>query len=109
MLGHIEFDLQPKFIFFPLFWESFSFLASFQIHWGLVGRLDERKRRKDFILERNLFYPDAFEKNISPEEKEIYQRYKVFMRFHTKEEHEELMKTVIEDHQIMKRIQDLQV
>jgi transcriptional adapter 2-alpha len=31
------------------------------------------------------------------------------MRFHTKEEHEELMKTVIEDHQIMKRIQDLQV
>ncbi|XP_061962138.1 transcriptional adapter ADA2a isoform X3 [Populus nigra] len=71
-------------------------------------RLDERKRRKDFILERNLFYPDAFEKNISPEEKEIYQRYKVFMRFHTKEEHEELMKTVIEDHQIMKRIQDLQ-
>lgn len=71
-------------------------------------RLDERKRRKDFILERNLFYPDAFEKNLSPEEKEIYQRYKVFMRFHTKEEHEELMKTVIEDHQIMKRIQDLQ-
>ncbi|XP_011010467.1 PREDICTED: transcriptional adapter ADA2a isoform X2 [Populus euphratica] len=71
-------------------------------------RLDERKRRKDFILERNLFYPDAFEKNLSPEEKEIYQRYKVFMRFHTKEEHEELMKTVIEDRQIMKRIQDLQ-
>ncbi|KAF2309933.1 hypothetical protein GH714_005673 [Hevea brasiliensis] len=24
-------------------------------------RLDERKRRKDFILERNLLYPDAFE------------------------------------------------
>lgn len=90
-------------------WGSFSFLAGFQIHWGLVGRLDERKRRKDFILERNLFYHDAFEKNLSPEEKEIYQRYKVFMRFHTKEEHEELMKTVIEDHRIMKRIQDLQV
>ncbi|CAK7349120.1 unnamed protein product [Dovyalis caffra] len=71
-------------------------------------RLDERKRRKDFILERNLFYPDSFEKNLSPEEKEIYQRYKVFMRFHTKEEHEELMKTVIEDHRIMKRIRDLQ-
>ncbi|KAF9669631.1 hypothetical protein SADUNF_Sadunf14G0127400 [Salix dunnii] len=71
-------------------------------------RLDERKRRKDFILERNLFYHDAFEKNLSPGEKEIYQRYKVFMRFHTKEEHEELMKTVIEDHLIMKRIQDLQ-
>ncbi|EOY01371.1 ADA2 2A isoform 5 [Theobroma cacao] len=71
-------------------------------------RLDERKRRKDFILERNLLYPDPFERNLSPEEKEIYQRYKVFMRFHSKEEHEELLKSVIEEHRIVKRIQDLQ-
>lgn len=77
--------------------------------WGLVGRLDERKRRKDFILERDLLYPDSFEKNLSPEEKEIYCRYKVFMRFHTKEEHEELMKAVIEEHRILKRIKELQV
>ncbi|KAK9284480.1 hypothetical protein L1049_023653 [Liquidambar formosana] len=72
-------------------------------------RLDERKRRKDFILERNLLYPDSFEKNLSPEEREICQRYKVFMRFHSKEEHEELLKSVIEEHRILKRIQDLQV
>ncbi|KDP38428.1 hypothetical protein JCGZ_04353 [Jatropha curcas] len=71
-------------------------------------RLDERKRRKDFILERNLLYPDPFENNLAPEEREIYQRYKVFMRFHSKEEHEELMKSVIEEHRIVKRIQDLQ-
>ncbi|XP_021658094.2 transcriptional adapter ADA2 isoform X2 [Hevea brasiliensis] len=71
-------------------------------------RLDERKRRKDFILERNLLYPDAFENTLSREEREIYQRYKVFMRFHSKEEHEELMKCVIEEHRIVKRIQDLQ-
>ncbi|KAJ4730214.1 Transcriptional adapter [Melia azedarach] len=70
-------------------------------------RLDERKRRKDFILERNLLYPDPFEKNLSPEEREIYQRYKVFMRFHSKEDHEELLKSVIEEHRIMKRIQEL--
>ncbi|KAG5551357.1 hypothetical protein RHGRI_009689 [Rhododendron griersonianum] len=71
-------------------------------------RLDERKRRKDFILERNLLYPNPFEKNLSDEEREICQRYRVFMRFHSKEEHEELLKSVIEEHRILKRIQDLQ-
>ncbi|CAH1425838.1 unnamed protein product [Lactuca virosa] len=71
-------------------------------------RLDERKRRKDFILERNLLYADPFEQCLSPEEKEICRRYRVFMRFHTKEEHEELLKTVIEEHRIRRRIEDLQ-
>ncbi|XP_015576574.2 transcriptional adapter ADA2 isoform X2 [Ricinus communis] len=71
-------------------------------------RLDERKRRKDFILERNLLYPDPFQVNLSQEERAIYDRYKVFMRFHSKEEHEELMKSVIEEYRIVKRIQDLQ-
>ncbi|XP_038704091.1 transcriptional adapter ADA2 isoform X2 [Tripterygium wilfordii] len=71
-------------------------------------RLDERKRRKDFILERNLLYPDQFENNLSSEEKEIYQRFKVFMRFHPKHEHEEFVKSIIEEHRIAKRIRDLQ-
>ncbi|XP_074307787.1 transcriptional adapter ADA2-like isoform X2 [Silene latifolia] len=71
-------------------------------------RLDERKRLKDFILERNLLYLDPFEKNLSPEEKQICQQYRVFMRFHSKEDHEELLRTVIEEHRILKRIQDLQ-
>ncbi|BFG25922.1 hypothetical protein CerSpe_121960 [Prunus speciosa] len=71
-------------------------------------RLDERKRRKDFILERNLLYPDPFERNLSPEEREIYHRFKVFMRFHSNEEHKELLKSIIEEQQIVKRILDLQ-
>ncbi|KAL5540241.1 hypothetical protein UlMin_044481 [Ulmus minor] len=71
-------------------------------------RLDERKRRRDFILERNLLYPEPFEKNLSPDEKEIYQRFKVFMRFHSKQEHEQLVQSVIEEYRIKKRIQDLQ-
>ncbi|CAJ2668325.1 unnamed protein product [Trifolium pratense] len=71
-------------------------------------RLDERKYRKKFILERNLLSPDPFEKSLSPEELEICQRYKVFMRFHSKEEHEELLKTIIEEHRLLKRIKDLQ-
>lgn len=75
----------------------------------IFDRLDERKRRKDFILERNLLYPDPFEKNLSPEEREIYKRFKVFTRFHSKEEHEEFVKSIIEEHRIVKRIHELQV
>ncbi|XP_070672737.1 transcriptional adapter ADA2a isoform X2 [Malus domestica] len=71
-------------------------------------RLDERKRRKKFILERNLLYPDPFEKGLAPEEREIYKRFKVFMRFHSSEDHKELLKNIIEEQQIVKRIQDLQ-
>lgn len=72
-------------------------------------RLDERKRRKDFILERNLLHPDPFDKLLSPEEKEICNPYKVFMHFHSKEEHENFLRTLIDEHRILKRIQDLQV
>ncbi|KAM7525300.1 hypothetical protein LguiA_015202 [Lonicera macranthoides] len=70
-------------------------------------RLDERKRRKDFILERDLLHQNQFEKDLCEEEKNICRRYDVFMRFHSKEEHEELLHTVISEHRILKRIQEL--
>ncbi|XVF75193.1 hypothetical protein PTKIN_Ptkin13bG0167700 [Pterospermum kingtungense] len=70
-------------------------------------RLDERKRRKDFILERNLLYPNPFEKDLSPEERAICRRYDVFMRFHSKEEHQDLLETVIAEHRTLKRIEEL--
>ncbi|KAE7995238.1 hypothetical protein FH972_000058 [Carpinus fangiana] len=70
-------------------------------------RLDERKRRKDFILERNLLYPNPLEKDFSPEERVICRQYDVFMRFHTKEEHDDLLQTVITEHRTQKRIQEL--
>ncbi|KAA8537279.1 hypothetical protein F0562_027034 [Nyssa sinensis] len=70
-------------------------------------RLDERKRRKDFILERDLLQPNTFEKELSPEEKKLCRRYDVFMRFHSKVEHEDLLKTVISEHRVLKRIQEL--
>ena len=72
-------------------------------------RLDERKRRKDFILERNLLYPNPFEKDLTPEERAICRKYDLFMRFHAKEEHEELLKTVISEHKTLKRLQELKV
>lgn len=74
-----------------------------------LGRLDERKRRKEFILERNLLYPNHFEKDLSPEERALCRRYDVFMRFHSKEEHEDLLQTVISEHRTLKRIQELKV
>ncbi|KAL0300895.1 UNVERIFIED_CONTAM: Transcriptional adapter ADA2b [Sesamum radiatum] len=70
-------------------------------------RLDERQRRKDFILERNLLHPSPFEKDLSPEEKQLCRRYDVFMRLHSKEDHEELLKTVVSEYRILKRIREL--
>ncbi|CAI9087136.1 OLC1v1021130C1 [Oldenlandia corymbosa var. corymbosa] len=70
-------------------------------------RLDERQRRKNFILDRNLLYQSAFEKDLSQEEKTLCRRYDVFMRFHSKEEHEALLKAMITEHRILKRIQEL--
>ncbi|XP_018628646.1 transcriptional adapter ADA2b isoform X1 [Nicotiana tomentosiformis] len=72
-------------------------------------RLDERKRRKDFILERNLLQPSEFEKDLSPEERDICRHYDAIMRFLSKEEHEELLKTVVSEHRFLKRIQELKL
>ncbi|XP_019426398.1 PREDICTED: transcriptional adapter ADA2b-like [Lupinus angustifolius] len=71
-------------------------------------RLDERKCRKDFILERNLSNPKPFEEDLTPEEKTVCQKYDVFMRFHTKEEHKELLRIIILEHRTRKRLQELQ-
>lgn len=74
-----------------------------------ICRLDERKRRKEFILERNLLFPNPLEKDLTNEDREVYHRYKVFMRFLSKEEHEALVRSVIEERKIRRRIQELQV
>ncbi|XP_026451289.1 transcriptional adapter ADA2-like [Papaver somniferum] len=71
-------------------------------------RIAERKRRMDFILERGLLYPDPLVKDLDPEERELYEKYKVFMRFHSKEEHDELIEVVIAEHRARKRIQELE-
>ncbi|KAJ6863969.1 transcriptional adapter ADA2b-like [Populus alba x Populus x berolinensis] len=70
-------------------------------------RLDERKRRKDFILERNLLHPSPFEKDLTPEERALCRRFDPFMRFHSKEEHEELLQAVVKEHRMLKRIEEL--
>jgi transcriptional adapter 2-alpha len=60
-------------------------------------------------LERNLLFPNPLEKDLTNEDREVYHRYKVFMRFLSKEEHEALIRSVIEERKIRRRIQELQV
>lgn len=74
-----------------------------------LDRLDERNRRKEFILERNLLYPSSFEKDLTPEEKAICRRYDPFMRFHSKEDHEDMLQAIIAEHRTRKRILELEV
>ncbi|KAH7530044.1 hypothetical protein JRO89_XSUnG0027300 [Xanthoceras sorbifolium] len=70
-------------------------------------RVEERKRRKDFVIERNLLNPNPFEKDLSTEERALCRQYDAFMRFHSKKDHEELLRTVISEHRTLKRIQQL--
>ncbi|KAK7245973.1 hypothetical protein RIF29_40829 [Crotalaria pallida] len=70
-------------------------------------RLDERNRRKNFVLERNLLHPNPSENDLTAEEKQICGKYDSLMRFHSKEEHEELLQTVIAEHRTRKRLEEL--
>ncbi|KAK3218809.1 hypothetical protein Dsin_012779 [Dipteronia sinensis] len=69
--------------------------------------LVEWKRGKDVILERNLLHPNPFERDLSTEERALCRSYDVYMRFHSKEEHQELLQTVISKHRTLKRLQEL--
>ncbi|KAL0310786.1 UNVERIFIED_CONTAM: Transcriptional adapter ADA2b [Sesamum angustifolium] len=64
-------------------------------------------QRKDFIIERGLLHPRPFERDLSKEERRKCQHYDVFLRLHSKEEHEELLKCVISVHRTLKRLQEL--
>lgn len=73
-----------------------------------LSRLEERKRRKDFILERDLLYSRPLDKMLSKEEKELYQRCKVFMRYHSQEEHNALLGGLNMERRLRQKIEELQ-
>lgn len=78
----------------------------------LCDRLDERKRRKDFILERGLLNvkrQQALDRKRTKEERELYQRARVFMRYHSMEEHEALVSGLNTERKLRQRIEELQV
>lgn len=76
-----------------------------------LSRLDERKRRKDFILERgllNIKRQQVLDRKRSKEERELYNRCRVFMRYHSMEEHEALVNGLIAERKLRQRIEELQ-
>lgn len=78
----------------------------------VVSRLDERKRRKEFILERGLLNvkrQQALDRKRTKEERELYNRCRVFMRYHSMEEHEALLNGLIAERKLRQRIEELQV
>ncbi|GAQ80026.1 histone acetyltransferase complex component [Klebsormidium nitens] len=73
-------------------------------------RLDERRRRKEFILERgllNLKKQQALDRKRTREERELYNRARVFARFTTQEEIDELVSGLLAERRIRDRIDEL--
>lgn len=74
-------------------------------------RLDERIKRKKFLIERGLIdYQSTYqaEKQMPKEEREVQQMMKQFMRFNTTKEHNELVKNLVKEKELVKQIQFLQ-
>ena len=64
------------------------------------ARLDERIRRKKFVIERGMLDLKSVqrtERKYSKEEREIVNKCKIFARFHTKEEHEKFVNGLIKE------------
>jgi transcriptional adapter 2-alpha len=75
------------------------------------AKLDERERRKAFVIERGLLdYKRllAIERRRPKDEREVYDAFRPFARFNTPQEHEDLVRGVILEQRLRKRIAQLQ-
>ena len=73
-------------------------------------RLDERIKRKDFVKEKDMLNfkkQNAFDRNRTKEEKEIYNILKIFARFNSQQEHEELVQGIYKEKMLRQRIEEL--
>lgn len=80
----------------------------FQILEAYNQRLTERNRKKEFIFSRNILDLDKqmkIEKSRPKAEKEIYNMMKIFARFHTASEHEELVQGLIREKVLKQKIE----
>mmetsp|Transcript_1887 Transcript_1887/g.3299 ORF Transcript_1887/g.3299 Transcript_1887/m.3299 type:complete len:602 (+) Transcript_1887:46-1851(+) len=74
------------------------------------AKLTERERRRKFIVERGLLdikKQQALDRKRAKDERDIYQRMRVFARFQTAAEHEALVQGLIEEKRIRNRIEQL--
>ena len=67
------------------------------------------KEKKGFYPWKKLTLSSSFEKDLSPEEKALCRRYDPFMRFHSKEEHEDMLQNIVAEYRTRKRIKELEV
>ena len=73
-------------------------------------RLDERIKRKNFVIERELVDVkkiQGLEKRKNKREKEIFQSIKMFMRFLSKDEFDLLLANLAEEQELKQRIEEL--
>jgi transcriptional adapter 2-alpha len=74
------------------------------------ARLDERIRRKKFVIERGLLdlkKVQKFERKKTKEEREIINQMKIFARFNTEEQHQKLVNTLLKERLLKEVIEQL--
>lgn len=74
-------------------------------------KLDDRQRRKDFVIERGLLdfkKVQATERRRAKEEREVYNQFRPFARFLSADEHEHLIQGIILEQQLQRRVEQLQ-
>ncbi|CAK68971.1 unnamed protein product (macronuclear) [Paramecium tetraurelia] len=73
-------------------------------------RLDERLKRKNFVIDRdllNLKKQNNYDKQRSKEEKELHNLMKPFSRFNKHEDHERFVQNLIKEKQLRAKIEEL--
>lgn len=74
------------------------------------ARLDERIRRKKFVIERGLLdlkRTQKYERKRSKEEREIINSMKIFARFNTEEEHQKIVNNLIKERLLREVIEQI--
>lgn len=74
------------------------------------SRLDERIKRKEFVISRDMLdfkKQNTLDRMRSKEEKEINGVLKIFARFNTKEEQDELVQGIYKEKLLKQRIEEL--
>ena len=75
------------------------------------AKLDERERRKRFVIERDLLdykKHQSIERRRPRDERELVASMRAFARFHSAEEHEQLVNGLLASMRLRKRVQQLQ-
>ena len=74
------------------------------------ARLDERIRRKKFVIDRGLLdlkKVQKFERKKSKEERDIINQMKIFARFNTEEDHNKLVHSMLKERLLRETIMQL--